>query len=126
MSLHPDILQRLSIVIDFDDVGEDEMRRRKVEEVVQTVRDCKDVNYVYKFSIEEKGWNIQFSIDVEPGLCRLRLSDRYDFDSRKIDAFVNSKRQKYLSVQLPPSEKISTEDLLAGVMSFLVLDVMDE
>lgn len=133
-ALHPDVVRALSVVIDVDDVGEDGLRRQKIEEVLLHLKK-QDASsfFVYRFSVMERGWSIMFAFSVEPGGCFLRLMDRHDYESESQmsrsdrKAFrerISRMRDKDLEVSMPDIAKVTADDLLAGVQSFLVADVM--
>lgn len=130
-----DVKRALSVVIDIDDVGEDGLRRRKIEETLRYLKEQGSCafGFVCRFSVEERGWSIPFALNVEAGECVLRLADRYDYSDdghgrwERMDKRrqVESKRVQNLSVQLCSVDKLTVDELLAAVASFLVADVMD-
>ena len=121
-----------SIVIDVDDLGEDGLRRQKIEEVMGGLKRESSTAFIYRFSVEERGWSIWFSLEVEPTHCRLRLADRHDYDDSRYSpkatradmAEVEKRRVGHTLVQLPPLGIMTMEELLNGVETFLVADVM--
>jgi len=133
--MHPDVIRALSVVIDVDDVGEEGMRRQKIEDVLFKLKQenlCA-FQFVYKFSVEEQGWGIQFALNVDSNGCFLRLADKHDYEDgsgssrsvrEKRRQWLDEKRAQNLAVQLPPVSKLTADDLLIGVGTFLCWDVM--
>ena len=125
----PELAKIASIVIDVDDVGEDGLRRQRIEDVMDGLERESSTAFVYKFSVEERGWNIWFVLDVEPTHCRLRLADRYDYDDNRHSpkvtrAEMGQRCAGHMTVTLHPLGVMTTEELLNGVETFLVADVM--
>ena len=131
---HPDVKRALSVVIDIDDVGESEMRRQKIEDVIRQLKQeapSRAFRFVYRFSLEERGWNVVFALVVEPEGCFLRPVDADDYiENRWMSTLylrqIQKRREENMTIQLPPISKIATNDLLCGVETFLVSDVMSE
>jgi hypothetical protein len=132
-----DVARSLSIVMDVDDVGEECLRRQKIEAVVLKLKqECKDAfRFIYKFSVEERGWNVDFALDVDPSGCLLRMADTNDYVDRPGSKQDQLRRQnqlreerikKQMTVRLPSILELTADDLASACMAFYVEGVMNE
>lgn len=125
-----DVKRALSVVIDIDDLGEDGMRRRAVEDAWLAVRQQATAigigRFSFKFQVPEPGWTITFVLDVDFSSCSLRLAEWYDYLSEHEQKWRHLKNKTGFCLRLPELRLLSVDDLHQAVQTFLVGDLMDQ
>lgn len=122
-----DVKRALSVVIDIDDLGEDGMRRRAVEDAWRLVRQQEHLGkFDFKFQMPEPGWSITFVLEVGFASSCLRLAERYDYLSTHEQKWQKLKNKADFSVDLPMLRQMTADDLLHAVECFLIGDMMNQ